>query len=161
MFKKYSIEIQWAVIFVLMMLVWMVLERWFGLHDTHIDKHMIYTNFVAIPAIAVYVLALLDKKQNFLGGQMTYKQGFISGLVITIVVTILSPFTQYITSEFISPNYFANVISYSINNGKMTLIEAEAYFNLKNYIFQTLMFTPVMGIVTTAIVAFFTKSKNK
>jgi hypothetical protein len=161
MFKKYSIEIQWAVIFVLMMLVWMVLERWFGLHDTYIDKHMIYTNFVAIPAIAVYVLALLDKKKNFFGGQMTYKQGFISGLVITIVVTILSPLTQYITSEFISPNYFANVISYSINNGKMTLIEAEAYFNLKNYIFQTLMFTPVMGIVTTAIVAFFTKSKNK
>lgn len=160
MIKKYSIEIQWAIIFFLMMLVWMVLERWFGLHDTHIDKHMIYTNFVAIPAIAVYVLALLDKKQSSFGGQMTYKQGFISGLVITIVVTILSPLSQYVTSEFITPNYFANVISYSVNNGKMTLVEAEAYFNLKNYIFKTLMFTPVMGIVTTAIVAFFTKSKG-
>jgi len=54
---KYKIEVKWAVIFVIMSLLWMVLEKLTGLHDKHIDKQMIYTNFIAIPAIAVYVFA--------------------------------------------------------------------------------------------------------
>lgn len=158
--KKYSIEFQWAIIFVLMMLVWMVIERWFGLHDEHINLHQYFSNLVAIPAIAIYVMALIDKKQSYYKNEMNYKQGFISGLIITIIITILSPLTQYITSTYITPNYFVNVINYSVINDLMTFEEAEAYFNLKNYIYQTLMFTPVMGIVTTAIVAFFVKSKK-
>ena len=39
---------------------------------THIDKHVVYTNFYALPAILVYVFALLDKRKNFYNGKMTY-----------------------------------------------------------------------------------------
>ncbi len=135
----------------------MVMERIVGLHDVHIDKHPIYTNFVAIPAIIVYVLALLDKRKNFYDGKMTYMQGFISGIIISIIVTIFSPLTQYITSTIITPDYFANVINYSVSQGMMTQTEAEEYFNLKNYMIQVLIGTPIMGIVTAAIVAIFTR----
>ena len=69
--SKYKIELKWGIIFTLMMLVWMVLEKIAGLHDEHIDKHAIYTNFVAIPAIIVYVLALLDKRKGYYNGTMT------------------------------------------------------------------------------------------
>ena len=157
--KKYKIEIKWAFIFMVMMLLWMVFERAVGLHDEHIDKHPIYTNFVAILAIAIYVLALLDKRKNFYNGVMTYKQGFISGLIISLIVTVFSPLTQYITSKIISPDYFNNVIEYSVSNNLMTLEAAQAYFNLKSYIIQVLIATPIMGIVTSAIVAIFTKKK--
>ena len=136
------------------------MEKLTGLHDVHIDQHAIYTNFVAIPAIIVYVLALLDKRKNFYGGVMTYKQGFISGLVITLIVTLFSPLTQYITTEFITPDYFINIINYSVSEGKMTQVEAEEFFNLKSYLMQVIIATPIMGIVTTAIVAIFTKKKN-
>ena len=157
--NKFKIEIKWAIIFIVMMLLWMVLERLTGLHDVHIDKHPIYTNFVAILAILVYVLALLDKRKNFYNGVMSYKQGFMAGLIITLIVTAFSPLTQYITSTIISPEYFTNVINYSVNEGLMSQTEAEAYFNLKSYLVQVIIFTPIMGIVTTAIVAIFTKSK--
>ena len=157
--NKFKIEIKWAIIFIVMMLLWMVLERLTGLHDVHIDKHPIYTNFVAILAILVYVLALLDKRKNFYNGVMSYKQGFMAGLIITLIVTAFSPLTQYITSTIISPEYFTNVINYSVNEGLMSQTEAEAYFNLKSYLMQVIIFTPIMGIVTTAIVAIFTKSK--
>ena len=157
--KKYKIEIKWAFIFMVMMLLWMVFERAVGLHDEHIDKHPIYTNFVAILAIAVYVLALLDKRKSFYNGVMTYKQGFVSGLIISLIVTVFSPLTQYITSKIISPDYFNNVIEYSVSNNLMTLEAAQAYFNLKSYIIQVLIATPIMGIVTSAIVAIFTKKK--
>jgi len=157
--NKYKIEIKWAFIFTIMMLAWMFLEKSFGLHDVHIDKHAIYTNVVAILAIAVYVFALLDKRKNFYNGKMTYMQGFISGLIISLVVTIFSPLTQYITSEIISQDYFANIIKYTVEQREMNQAEAENFFNLKSYIGQVLIATPIMGIITSAIVAIFTRKK--
>lgn len=155
--KKYNIELKWAFAFAAMSLIWMALERMVGLHDTHIDKHEVYTNFVAIPAIAIYVFALLDKRKNFYGGTMSYLQGFVSGIIITLIVTILSPLTQLITSYIITPHYFDNVIQYAVSNGKLTQSGAGDYFNVKNYIILGLIGAPVMGFVTTAVVAFFTR----
>jgi hypothetical protein len=159
--KTRRIEVKWAVIFCVMQLLWMLIEKLTGLYDEHIDKHHIYTNFIAIPSIAIYVLALLDKRKNFYDGIMSYKQGFVSGLVITLVVTVLSPLVQYVISSLIAPEYFPNIIKYSVEEGKMTQAAAESYFNLKSYIQQVLIGTPIMGIITTAIVALFTIRKNK
>jgi hypothetical protein len=117
--SRYKIELKWAIIFTLMMLLWMVMEKLAGLHDKHIDQHAIYTNFIAIPAIIVYVLTLLDKRKKFYGGFMTYGQGFISGLTITLIVTLFSPLTQYITSTIITPDYFTNTIEYVVHEGIM------------------------------------------
>lgn len=160
MLKNFKIEIKWALIFVAVALAWMLLERMVGLHDTHIDKHAVYTNFFAIPAIAVYVFALLDKRNKDYNGVMNYKQGFLSGLIITLIVTLLTPVTQYIISGIITPDYFANIIEYSVQQDKMTREAAEDYFNIKSYIIQGLIGTPVMGVLTTAVVAFFTKNKR-
>lgn len=157
--KKIAIEIKWAILFIVVQLVWMVGERVAGLHDENVDKHYIVTNFFAIVAIAVYVLALLDKRKNSYYGKMTWKQGFISGLIITAGVTLLNPLSQYITSAFITPNYFTNMIEYSVDEGKLTQEAAEAYFNMKSYIIQSSIFAPVVGVVTSAIVALFTKKK--
>lgn len=158
--KNVKIEIKWALIFVVMTLLWMVLEKLAGLHDTCIDKHAIYTNFIAIPAILIYVLALFDKKKNCYSGTMTYMQGFFSGLIITAIVTVISPLTQYITSTYITTTYFANVIKYSVESGNLTQQAAEEYFNLKSFVIQGLIGTPIMGVITTAVVAFFTKSRK-
>ena len=160
--KNIRIEIKWALIFVIMQLLWMLIEKSAGLYTVRIDKHSTYSNFIAIPAIAVYVFALLDKRNNFYGGTMTYLQGLITGLMITVFVTLLSPIIQYIVSTSIAPEFFPNMIKYSVEKGNMTQDAAEKYFNLKNFIVQGLMFAPVMGIVTTAIVAIFTRhSINK
>ena len=62
------------------------------------------------------MFALRDKRDNFYQGRMTYKQGLITGLFITLFVTILSPLTQYITSVFITPHYFTNVVNYAVDH---------------------------------------------
>ncbi|MEP1087991.1 DUF4199 domain-containing protein [Algoriphagus sp.] len=159
--KNFKIEIKWAFIFVLMMLAWMMLEKSLGYHDEKIAGHPTFTNFVAIPSIAIYVFALRDKKKNFYHGLMSYKQGFMSGLIITIIVALLSPLSQYIISEFITPDYFGNVITYVVAQGTMTQEDAEAYFNLKSYMIQSMIGAMVMGLLTSAIVAFVVKSKSK
>ncbi len=158
--KNLKIEFKWAVIFMIMMLLWMLIEKLAGLHDENIDKHAIYTNLVAIPAVAVYVLALLDKKNNFYDGNMSYMQGFKTGLIITLIVTIISPLTQYISNTFITPDYFFNITEFAVKEGKMTQEEAENFFNLKSYILQGLIGAVVMGLITSAIVAYFIRSKN-
>ncbi|APG60137.1 DUF4199 domain-containing protein [Christiangramia salexigens] len=157
--KKYSIEIKWGIIFSIVSLLWMFLEKGLGWHDEHIAKHAIYTNLFAIVAIVIYVLALIDKRDNFFDGKMNWNQGFISGIYISIVVAILSPLAQLITHEFITPEYFPNIINHAVENGKMTQQEAEDYFNLTSYITQSFFFALVVGVVTSAIVALFVRRK--
>lgn len=159
--KKINTEIKWALIFFAMSLVWMLLEKLSGLHDVYIDKYAVLSNLIAIPAIAIYFLALLEKKQRDYAGYMTYKQGFISGLILTVFITFLSPVIQVITAKFITPDFFANAIIYAETQGKYTPSEAEANFSLGSYILQGLIMTPLMGISTTIIVAFFTRSWRK
>ena len=160
--KTIKIEIKWALIFVIMSLLWMWLEKLSGLHSTHIDKHMYLTNLFAIPAILVYVLALREKKQKYYQGRMTYVQGLVSGLIITAVVTLFSPLTQWITSTIITPEYFPNVIEHSVATGyHSSREEAEAYFSLENYMKQSVIGALVMGVITSAIVALFVRSKKQ
>lgn len=159
--KKYSIEIKWAIIFIVMSLLWMVLEKLVGLHSTHIDKHMYLTNLYAIPAVIVFVLALKDKKRNFYNGNMSYVQGLISGLIISAIVAIFSPLMQWVISYIITPEYFPNVIEYALKTGYYkTREEAEAFFNYKNYAIQSTIASIVMGAVTTAIAMIFIRTKR-
>ncbi|WP_417370117.1 DUF4199 domain-containing protein [Gelidibacter japonicus] len=160
--KTRTIEIKWAIIFSVVGLLWMLLEKLTGLHSTHIDKHMYLTNLFAIPAIIMMVLALKDKKRNFYKGQMSYKQGFVSGLIISVFIALLSPLTQWITSTIITPEYFPNVIAYSVETGYYkSVAEAEAYFNLKNYIIQSSIGALIMGIITTAVIMVSLQTKSK
>lgn len=158
--KKIKIEIKWGLLFILSGLIWMILEKSLGWHDALLEKHATYTLFYAPIAIAIYVFALLDKKRNFYQGRMNYLQGFISGLIITLVVVILTPLSQYISHDYISPEYFPNIIKLSVESGQMTQEEAEGHFTLMNYIHQSLIFAAFMGVITSAVVAIFTRSKQ-
>lgn len=154
------IEIKWAIIFSVMGLLWMVLEKLSGLHGKYIDYHLYLTNLFAIPAIWVMVLALKDKKKNFYDGRMTYRQGLVSGIILSVIIALISPLTQWITSYIITPEYFPNVIKRSVEIGYYkTTAEAEANFNYKNYAVQGAIGALVMGVVTVAIAMLFIRTK--
>jgi len=159
--KNLKIELKWSLIFITVTLAWMLMERLTGLHDEHIDKHFFYSNFIIIPNFLIYILALLNKRRSYYHGYMNFLQGFISGLFLTLFITLVSPIVQIIISEVITPDYFKNIIAYSVAKEHMSQEDAEAYFNLTTYIFQILMFTPVIGIFTSAIAALLTVKKKK
>lgn len=102
--KNVQIEIKWAIIFSIVGLLWMVMEKALGWHDEHIDQHMYLTNLYAIPAIILMVLALREKKKVFYQGTMSYQQGLISGIILSAIIAAISPLTQYITSTVITPD---------------------------------------------------------
>lgn len=159
---KIKIEIKWAVYFTLMTLGWMLLEKICGLHGKYIDYHLYLTNLFAVPAIWFMALALKDKKKNFHNGNMNYKQGLISGIIVSAIIALLSPLTQWITSYVITPEYFPNVIKRSVEIGYYkTTAEAEANFNYKNYAINSTIFAFVFGVVTTAIAMIFIRTKKQ
>ena len=156
--KKFQIELKWGFLFFLSGLAWMLLEKSLGWHDRLIEQHATYTLLYAPLAIFIYVVALWEKKRKTYGGRMTFIQGFLSGLLLTLVVVVLTPLSQYISHSLISPDYFSNIIQLTVNSGKMTLQEAEAYFNLMNYTTMSVFFAGGMGILTTVVVMIFMKS---
>lgn len=159
--RRIAIELKWALIFTLVGLLWMVLEKWSGLHGKHIDYHLYLTNLFAIPAIWMMVAALKEKKNVFYSEQMSYMQGFRSGLLLTVFIAILSPLAQWVTTYVITPEYFPNVIKRSVELGYFqSTEEAQAQFNFENYARQGLIGALVMGIVTTAVAMVFIRTRT-
>ncbi|TAH20725.1 MAG: DUF4199 domain-containing protein [Cytophagales bacterium] len=162
MLNNHTIEFKWAMVFSVMTLLWMVLEKLSGLHSTYIDYHLYLTNLYAIPAIWIFVLALKNKKMSFYDGIITYRQGLISGIILSAIIALISPLTQWLTSYVITPEYFPNVIKRSVELGYYkTTAEAEAYFNYQKYAIQGIFGALVMGIITSLVTMLFLRSKSK
>lgn len=151
--KNRRLEIRWGIYFISMQLSWMLLEKLLGYHDAKIEQHATVSMLVMIPSFLLYFLALRQKRLEDFGGKMSFGQGFVAGLIITATVTVLTPFSQLITSLVITPDYFNNMIAYTVEKGMMTQLEAEAEFNLTNYLLMSTVFAPVAGIVTSAVMA--------
>ncbi|WP_404397620.1 DUF4199 domain-containing protein [Idiomarina loihiensis] len=158
MLKTRTTEIKWGIIFIVVSMLWVLIARLVGLHDNYIAYHSTYSNFFALIAIAIFVLALREKREKDLNGSMTWMQGFISGLIVAIVVAILTPVSQWITHVIISPNYFENISNFAVSEGGMDAEQAEVYFTLGSYIIQSMLFALVIGTITAALVAVFIKT---
>ncbi|OIN01865.1 hypothetical protein BFR57_07355 [Idiomarina sp. MD25a] len=154
-------ELKWGIIFSIAMLLWLTVERLTGLHHQNIEYHFFLTNIFAIIAIAIYVLALRDKKQSLPEQKMTWLTGFISGVKLTLVVAILAPLVQLIFHTTISPEFFDNMRHHAVTSGMMSHMRAQEYFTLTAYIFQAIIGAIGLGLITSAIVAFFLRSKDQ
>lgn len=159
--KKIGTEFKWGIIFSIIAKLWMLLEKLVGLHGQLIEYQAVFTYLFAIPAIIMFVLALRDKRKNYYNGIMTWIEGFVSGLIMTAVITLLMPVIQYVTHTFITPDFFENAVNLAIESGKMGLIEARKHFNINNYIIRGMVGSAVLGTTASAIIAFFLKENEK
>ena len=155
--NQYRTELKWGLVFVGMSLLWMLGERLAGLHDERIAHHAVYTNLIAIPAILIYWLGLREKRDHDYGGKMSWRQGFVAGLLMTAVVVVLTPVSQWLTARVISPDYFTNAIEYGVANELTTRAEAEQFFSFGNYVLMATLGALVMGVFTSAVVALFVR----
>jgi hypothetical protein len=159
--KNVKIELKWAIVFSVMMLLWMLLEKIVGLHSAHIDKHEYVSNLFVIPAVIVYVLALKDKKKIFYQGLISYKQGVVAGIILSVIITLIYPLVQWTISYVITPEYFHNAIAYSLETGYYkTREESEAFFNFKNYVILGAAWALCLGIITSLTAMVFLKTKK-
>ncbi len=157
--KKVYIELKWAVIFTITILLWMLLEKTMGWYEDKIADYYWLTLIFLPFVILLYLLALREKRRRVYIGKITWLQGFISGTILTIFVTALSPLAQYITNNFLTPEYFNNVIEYSVTNDFITRTRVNNYFNIHSYLWQSSIGTLGIGIIIAAIAAIFVQKK--
>lgn len=159
MLQSFKIEIKWAILYTIASLLWMVFESKMGWHDSKIGLQPLY-NLLFVPISAFIIgLALFDKKRNFFKNSMNWKQGFTSGIILAVLITVLHPSVLYITHTYISPDFFQNAIK-AVVSETYTLEQAKAQYNLNtaisNSVFEKLSF----GVVIAAIISYFIQSKN-
>ncbi len=158
--KNFGIEIKWAINYSIAFMLWMIFEKIIGWHDATIGKQMIYTNLFGFLALGIYFFAFRDKKKNFYNNTMSFRNGFMFGVYLSGLIAFFAVLTQFITYNFITPNYFENLIAEVVKNKKQTLEQAQAFFNYKSYLFQSIFGILSIGIVTGAIIANFMKPKT-
>lgn len=157
--KNLRTEVKWALIWGASLIIWMALERAFGLHGQYIEYHYQVTSIFLVVVVVIYVLELLEKRRVAFEGRMTYMQGLFSALILTLIITILSPVLQVVISKVITPNYFYNMINHVVKEGMMTEESARKQFNLGNYLIQSAVGSAVTGVFLSLILpAFFKKS---
>ena len=158
--KNFSIELKWAINFSIATLLWMILEKSVGLHDKNIEHYLLYSSFFGIVAIVLYFFAMLDKKKNYFKGNMTWREGFTSGIILSFIIALLCPLVQYVIFTYITPHFFENFIALAVSKKSSTPEQAAAYFNLKSYVLQSIFGALSMGVITSALVALIIKTKK-
>jgi membrane glycosyltransferase len=159
--KKRSLEIKWAIIFCLMTLLWMIGEKLAGLYSYNIALHEYITNLILIPSALIYVLALREKKKKDFNGKMSYIKILISGMILSLMISLLCPLVLYITYTFISPEYFGHAIQYAVSTKQASLAEAQKYFTFETYLFQGMFCGPIIGFIQTALIGLFLKTREE
>lgn len=157
---KFKIEIKWGIRYAFLWLLWLFIEKSSGYYETKIKDHALYSMLFTVIIVFIYFVAIKEKKKYFFNDEMTWKQGCVSGIFLTIVMAILTPICQIIFHKAVAPEFFPNMIAYSISNGTSRLV-AENYFNLTSYTLQSVFATLSFGVVLSAVVALFLQTKSK
>lgn len=159
--SQYRIEIKWAIIHAIILLIWVLIEQLSGLRDTNLELQQNISILILVPTIIIYVLTILDKKRHFYKGEMSFVQGFLCGIALTVCIMILTPVVQFISSYLISPHYFENLISFTVKKGEVTREMAEKQFTYGNFLFTNLVFEMITGVVFAAFIPLWTKSAKE
>ena len=91
---------------------------------------------------------------------MSWKQGMITAIIISFIIVFLSPITQFIIHEIISPDFLKNTINYTVSQKKLTLTQAKEYTTLTSSIWKNISDGLSFGVVIGAIVAYLIQSKT-
>ncbi|WP_288981715.1 DUF4199 domain-containing protein [uncultured Flavobacterium sp.] len=158
--KKFAIEIKWAIISIIIFLAWMTLEKELGFHSEKIKWQPLFNLLYIFPTFVLYFLALREKKKKYYNNNINWKQGLISTIIISFIIVLFSPITQFITHEFISPDFLENTINQIVLSKKLTLEEAKEYTTLTSSIWKNISDGLSFGVVIGAIVAYILKTKT-
>ena len=159
--KNFRTEIKWVVLFSIASIFWIAAEKIIGLHDLYISKQLLISYFFTVPTILLYVLAIREKKSVFYKGQISWQQGMVSGVYLSFGIAILSVLVQIASFKIVSPIFFDNMIKHMVTTKTMTTEAATDYFNLMSYCKQSIFGSLSVGVVLSAIVAYFVQTKKQ
>ncbi len=154
-----KLELRYAVLMSMLMLLWLSLEFLVGLHDTYIQFHPYITMFSLVIPVVCSRMVLRDKKED-LNGKISFQQGLRTGLTVTVMAAFFAIPVQLIFHFLINPDFFDSMRAYAVNRAmllNMDVAKAKAdaisYFNLTSYILMSFFGTLVFGSIIAALMA--------
>ena len=90
---------------------------------------------------------------------MTWQQGLLSGVILAIFAMILTPFALYFSLKYVNPDFFKNMINYSVSKG-MKLENAQAMFDITAYMIFATFGTFSFGILFAGLASSLVKTKK-
>ncbi|MCB0428644.1 MAG: DUF4199 domain-containing protein [Flavobacteriales bacterium] len=147
------IEFKWAVIFSVFSIAWVFFEKSMGWHDRLIDRHDSMTLLIVLPSALIYVLAMRDKRKRHTEREWGWLYAFRSGLGLTGFITLLTPLVGWFCLTYVSPDFFANMIHYMVNEQGQDPDDMERYFNMSAYITMFMVGRATLGIAGSALLA--------
>lgn len=152
--NKYAIEIKWSIIFAVVYLFWLYVEKFLGFHSLKAVQEPIFNLLFTPISVLLIFLCIKEKKKVVHQNTMGWKEGFASGIILSLLLSVTTTLVVYVFFTTISPNFF----ELAIEQTKKTET-AKLSFNLpsfiKNNIFDKLSF----GVVIAAFVSFALKTK--
>lgn len=117
------------------------------------DKSAWEAFFLMIAPFIVWFFGIWAKKKE-LKGKMTFKQGLIEGLKISLVYAIISPFVFMFHYLFINPSLvqYAKEVYKMTNSPDLVVIVVDMIAQFFGAI--------IFGTIYAAIISFFLKTKN-
>lgn len=161
------IELKYAVLITLLMLLWLSAEFMVGLHEGDLIAYHPYVTILAVFIPIVCTVLAIREKRELYNGSISFQQALVSGLVITGICTLTAPIVQWVFSNLINPDFFTNMIDYAVARAKLYNADsaqsrelAEQYFNAKSYTIQSVIGTAFIGTLTSVAVAIVNRSKK-
>ena len=89
---------------------------------------------------------------------MTYVEGLKSGVIITVVATVLGALSLFLFTSFINPDFLSEMTKFAIAGGNM---EAGQMMNTSDFLTEFFTHSFGLGIVFSLIIAFVAKKGGK
>lgn len=162
----FKIALKYGILIVVFMFLWVSLEYLIGLQTDFIRFHPLATLLsLVIPLIFLYY-ALRESQKKY-EGNFNYVESFKVGVMVTFVVAILSPLSQWLFHAFVFPGFFesmrANTEASLLAQGidiEVAQREAAEELNLASYLMRSFLGALVAGVVMSAILAIFVRDKE-
>lgn len=157
--SKFAIEIKWAIRFTLFAMAWVMLEKAIGWHSLSYIEYLLTCFLFAVPGAILIYLTIKEKRDHYYKGEMTWMQGTLCGLFLTFICVLMVPISTWITINYISADFYPTMQANAIASGNMPQEEAELFFGMRGYILDRVQMGLSGGIVVSAIVSHFLKTK--
>lgn len=146
--------LKWGVVIGVLSLLWHVLEKFTGFDSDFIEYHTKAGIFFLVPFVMIYVLALLQKR-NENGGTLTYMDGLKHALYIAILSIPFVMLATFIKIKMISPDFQTNMIDFLITTGAEQS-DVESAFSDMGILSSSALFS-MFGVVAGALAMIFIK----
>lgn len=151
--------------------IWLLSEFKLGLHSSKIDYYeFIFWMALIIPVTGIYLTLRYLRNKEF-KGKINFMQGFLSGIKITGVISILIPVLSWLYVSAINPTFFPAMKDHQekmIEDLNISsVIEKESLKNeiaIKNsiasYLLRQFSFVLISGTLITIICAIFIRKTD-